>query len=176
MFTAPIKTARLSLHKLGKADEAAACEILRSERVKPTYMLPDLDEKGAKKLFARFLQISKSEERLLLGVYLEGTLIGWLNDTEVCGDTVELGWVIHPDFWGRGYATEAVRAALGALHEEGFRVVCAGAFEENKASIRVMQKAGMALQDKTEDLEYRGKVHHCVYYASRDTRPRVSAT
>ena len=159
-----IVTTRLSLHVLRRADEAAVCEILQSERVKPTYMLPDLDEQGAKKLFARFLQISASGERLLLGVYLEETLIGWLNDTEVCDDTLELGWVIHPDFWGRGYATEAVRAAIRALHEEGFRVVYAGAFAENKASIRVMQKCGMHLLEKTEQLEYRGALHDCVYY------------
>ncbi len=167
MFTKPIVTARLSLHALSRADEAAVVELLRSDRVKPTYMLPDLDEAGAKKLFGRFLQLSKSRERLLLGVYLKEKLIGWLNDTEICDDSMELGWVIHPEHWGQGYATEAVRAAIKALHEEGFRCIYAGAFSENKASIRVMQKAGMRLIDKTEQLEYRGKTHHCVYYATR---------
>ena len=45
-------------------------------------------------------------------------------------------------------------------------MVYAGAFAENPASLRVMQKAGMTLMDKTEDLEYRGKTHHCIFYAS----------
>jgi len=29
-----------------------------------------------------------------------------------------------------------------------------------------MEKSGMVLQEKTEDLEYRGRSHHCVFYAS----------
>jgi len=167
MITKPIVTPRLRLHGLEKKDEAAAVQILRSDLVKPTYMLPDLDEAGAKQLFARFLRISNSHERLLLGIYLEDKLIGWINDTEICDQTMELGWVIHPDCWGQGYATEAVRGVLPALQEEGFRCVYAGAFSENTASIRVMQKAGMRLMDKTETLEYRGKTHRCVYYGIR---------
>lgn len=166
MFTHPITTPRLELHPLRKEDEAAALEILRSDLVKPTYMLPDLDETGAKALFARFLQMAEREDRLLLGIYLRERLIGWLNDTELNGDTMELGWVIHPDFWGQGYATEAVSAILNALHRQGFRCIFAGAFSENAASIRVMEKSGMVLQEKTEVLEYRGRSHRCVFYAS----------
>lgn len=166
MITQPIITQRLSLHPLRREDEAAAVEIMRSDLVNPTYMLPDLDDAGAKALFARFLQITEQADRVLLGVYLEDRLIGWLNDTEICGDTMELGWVIHPDLWGQGYATEAVSAALKVLHQKGFRCIYAGAFSENAASLRVMQKTGMKLQNKTESLEYRGKIHHCIFYAT----------
>lgn len=166
MFKDPVITPRLTLHPLRKADEAAALKILRSDLVKPTYMLPDLDDTGAKTLFARFLQMTKREDRLLLGIYLGEQLIGWVNDTEISGDTMELGWVIHPSFWGQGYATEAVSAILNALHRQGFRCIYAGAFSENTASIRVMEKSGMVLQEKTEDLEYRGRSHHCVFYTS----------
>lgn len=166
MFQLPILTSRLNLHPLRPEDEAAAVDILRSDRVTPTYMLPDLDEAGAKSLYTRFLRITGQEDRLLMGIYLKERLIGWLNDTEISGDSIELGWVIHPDFWGNGYATEAVSAMLKALHQRGFRCILAGAFSQNTASLRVMQKAGMTLQEKTEDLEYRGSVHHCIFYAS----------
>ena len=166
MLTPIITTPRLTLRPFRKGDEADTTVIMRSDRVNPTYMLPDLDEAGAKKLFARFVEMSAKEDRFVAAVCLEDRVIGWLNDTEVCGDSMELGWVIHPDYWGKGYATEAVRAAVKALHGEGFRCVYAGAFTENPASLRVMQKAGMTLMDKTEDLEYRGKTHHCIFYAS----------
>lgn len=162
-----VTTPRLTLRPFEKKDEAAAAQILCNDRVKQTYMLPDLDEAGAKKLFEHFVKLSRQEDRFVRAVCLEGALIGWLNDTEISGDSMELGWVIHPDFWNRGYATEAVRAAIEALHREGFGCVYAGAFAENPASIRVMQKAGMHLLDKTEDLEYRGKLHHCVYYGAQ---------
>ena len=51
------------------------------------------------------------------------------------------------------------------LFAKGFREVVCGAFEENTASLRVMEKAGMEKLDITESIEYRGKVHNCVYYS-----------
>ena len=41
----------------------------------------------------------------------------------------------------------------------------AGAFEENKASMRVMEKAGMTRITLEEDINYRGASHHCLYYS-----------
>lgn len=46
----------------------------------------------------------------------------------------------------------------------GYTEVVAGAFSENIASRRVMEKCGMTLTEQEEDIEYRGKTHHCVYY------------
>ena len=46
-----------------------------------------------------------------------------------------------------------------------------GAFPENTASIRVMEKAGMVREDFTEDIEYRGIMHHCVYYSIKANGP-----
>jgi RimJ/RimL family protein N-acetyltransferase len=58
--------------------------------------------------------------------------------------TVEIGWRIDPDFWGRGLATEGGRAAL----RFGFDVLrlddIVSIYEpENVASGRVMQRLGM---------------------------------
>jgi RimJ/RimL family protein N-acetyltransferase len=58
-------------------------------------------------------------------------------------DEAEIGYTIAPEHWGRGYATEAVKAAaaylLGAL---GKRSVRASADPRNAASIAVLEKAG----------------------------------
>ena len=159
-----IQTPRLTLRPFLRQDEAAAVTLLRHRQVMATYMLPDLTEEEARALFSRFVKLSRATDRFVRAVCLENRLIGWLNDTGIEGDAIELGWVIHPDHWGKGYATEAVTAAIGQLRREGFGCVYAGAFRENAASIRVMQKCGMHLLDKTEQLEYRGKTHHCIYY------------
>ena len=55
----------------------------------------------------------------------------------------ELGWVLVPRVHGRGYATEAVRAALawGEAHLTSSRTVCL-IQPENVASIRVAGKCG----------------------------------
>ena len=55
----------------------------------------------------------------------------------------EMGWVLSPPWYGRGYATEAVRAAL-AWGERRFgaaRTVCL-IHPENLASLRVAGKCG----------------------------------
>ena len=33
--------------------------------------------------------------------------------------------------------------------------------------IRVMEKSGMKREEKTDEIEYRGAVHRCVYYSIR---------
>lgn len=57
--------------------------------------------------------------------------------------TFEAGWVLAPGFHGKGYATEAVRAALAwaDAHHSPKRVACIIA-PENAASIRVADKCG----------------------------------
>lgn len=60
------------------------------------------------------------------------------------GPEVEAAYLVRRDRWGRGYATEALRAVLGVAHG-ALRLarVVALAYPENDASRRVMEKAGM---------------------------------
>ena len=56
----------------------------------------------------------------------------------------EIGWSIHPDVQGRGYATEAAREMLRLGFEElGLHRIVAECDPRNEASIRVMEKLGM---------------------------------
>ena len=64
----------------------------------------------------------------------------------------ELGWTLHPDHTGRGYATEAVRAAMALCFDPvadegrgglGLRRVTAECFVANTASWRLMERVGM---------------------------------
>lgn len=62
-------------------------------------------------------------------------------------DCAEIGYVIHPAFWGRGIATEAV----GAVIRFGFQRLSlnrieAKFMEGNEASRRVMEKNGMTFE------------------------------
>ena len=118
-----IQTFRLTLRPFLRQDEAAAVALLRHRQVMATYILPDLTEEEARALFSRFVKLSRAADRFVRAVCLENKLIGWLNDTGIEGDAIELGWVIHPDHWGKGYATEAVTAAIGQLRREGFGCV-----------------------------------------------------
>ncbi len=65
-------------------------------------------------------------------------------------DVPELGWALAPRFHGKGYATEAVRAAVawGDLRFRSARTVCLIG-PENLASIRVAQKCGYGVFERT---------------------------
>ena len=55
----------------------------------------------------------------------------------------ELGYVIGKNYWGHGYATEAVKAVIQYAFSRGINRVFAEHYHTNPASGRVMQKAGM---------------------------------
>jgi RimJ/RimL family protein N-acetyltransferase len=60
------------------------------------------------------------------------------------GAEANLGWVLHPDHTGRGYASEAVRELLRICFEDlDVRRVTAGCFLANEASWRLMERVGM---------------------------------
>jgi ribosomal-protein-alanine N-acetyltransferase len=76
----------------------------------------------------------------------EQTLIGDIGFKGPPDDTgaVEIGYSVLPAFRGHGYATEAARALIGwAAVQPGVRRITAECLEDNWASIRVLEKAGM---------------------------------
>lgn len=159
-------TRDLHIRPFADMDRAAMGKLLTDRRIAETYMLPDFDSKAAvDRMFARFQELSRRDDRYVAGISLEGEVIGFLNDVETKDGRIELGYAIRPDHWGKGYATQMLRGAVEDLFRRGYREVVAGAFEENKASVRVMVKAGMTKIALEEDIDYRGKRHHCVYHS-----------
>lgn len=56
----------------------------------------------------------------------------------------DLGWVLHPEFHGHGFATEAVEEVLRVCFVDlGLRRVTAGCFAANEASWRLMERVGL---------------------------------
>ena len=164
----PIKTPRLVLRAMEATDRDQLVSIFTNDTVKQTYMVPDFESReAAELLFERICELSHREDRYVFGIYLQNTLIGLLNDAEISDKTIEMGYALHPNYYNQGYATEAMRATMDYLFGVGFEEVLAGAFEENPASLRVMQKCGMQKLDKTDLIDYRGKTHTCIYYAKR---------
>lgn len=69
--------------------------------------------------------------------------IGMIGFSETQPGRPEVGYWLGRPFWGRGYATEALKAALGWLAAEWRRkAVWAGHFADNRASAQVLVKAG----------------------------------
>jgi RimJ/RimL family protein N-acetyltransferase len=57
---------------------------------------------------------------------------------------VEVGWHLHPDSWGHGYATEAARAVIDRGFQAGLPEVYAVVRPGNEASLAVCRRLGMA--------------------------------
>lgn len=160
------RTNRLEIKPIDPMDKESVIDLLTDETVGKTYMLPVYKcREEAEPLFQRLVRLSQDESRYVAGAYLDGHFIGMMNETEIKEHQIEMGYAYLPDYYNRGYATEAFAGAIGYLHERGFATVLAGAFAENPASLRVMEKCGMTRQSYTDEIEYRGLTHTCIYYA-----------
>jgi len=160
-----VKTKRLELKPITDAVKEDLISIFTNHIVKQTFILPDLKTEEEKdNMFNRMKNYSLSDDRYVAGVYLGNKMIGILNEVETVGESMEVGYAFHPDYYNQGYATEALSGAIEDLFKHGYKEILAGAFVENPASIRVMEKCGMKKIDKTDEIEYRGKKHKCIYY------------
>ena len=164
-----VNTKRLILKVLSADDEKIISELFTDDIVKKTYMVPDFkDAEHLIKYFKRILEISQGSDHYLLGIYLKdsGELLGIINDTGLEKyESAELGYALLPRYHGKGYATEALGGMIEYLKGVGYKKIITGAFEDNIASIRVMEKNGMQRIEKTEKLQYRGIEHNIVYYS-----------
>ena len=119
---------------------------------------------GKSTLIRRLMELSEDCGHFVRCIDLNGTAIGLINDVEITCGTIELGYAIHPDYHNQGLMTKALSCAIAELFKAGYGCVVCGAFEENLASIRVMEKCGMTPMSHTDTVEYRGISHNCVYY------------
>ena len=137
-------TPRLVLRPFEESDAEAMLRLMRNEQIAQTYMMPDLrDDARAGALFRRFLDLSHQPERAVVGMFADGVLVGFMNDTRIEGGEIELGYVVDPAHQGKGYATEAVSEVIDfawkilRLHRIESYVM-----PRNTRSLRVMEKLG----------------------------------
>lgn len=161
-------TKRLTVRPIRAEDGAQLGKLLTDETVGKTYMLPEFGSSEEVVAFCgRLTELSARQDRYISAICLDGQLIGMVNDTFIAGDTIELGYAILPEYHNQGYGTEMLRGAIYFLLERGFSEIVTGAFAENRASIRIMEKSGMQLQQQRDTVQYRGKTYECIYYSYR---------
>ena len=93
------------------------------------------------------------------------------------GEAVELGYWIAPGHWGRGYASEAVRAMLSIARGLGHTRIVASHFIDNQASGRVLEKSGFQRTGRVYECfsEGRGLAYPVREYAIALDRPAGSS-
>ena len=94
----------------------------------------------------------------------DGAYIGNLYLGQREFQSLELGYELARQYWGKGYATEAVKTVTGYLLSR-FDCCFADCFVENVASARVIEKCGYKyMEDYTMFFEALGEEHTCHSY------------
>lgn len=145
-----IVTDRLLLRPLALSD-LETVHLYASNRKITRYMmnLPnDTIQESQKFIEDAVEQWSKPEPDFYeFAIVLDGFQIGgvclYLTEDRKRG---ELGWILNPEYHGKGYATEAAKAVTELARKLGLEAVFAHCDSRNKASEQVMQRLGMALE------------------------------
>jgi RimJ/RimL family protein N-acetyltransferase len=118
LFTCPtVETERLILRPFRESDVDAYTAVLQTPEVRRSLYLPD--DIGPEQAWLQMATTLGQWQLRNTGQWaLEekdtGTFVGragsfWPHRDDWPG--IELGWALHPDHWGKGYATEAGAAA-----------------------------------------------------------------
>ena len=144
-----LKTPRLTLRPVTMADLSTTYAYAGDqENTRFMMFLPDADEAETA------LHLAEAEEqwhmdvpeRYEFAVCLDGKHIGGVTLYMQEGRSeAELGWVLHRDYWRKGYITEAANAVIEMARTLGVRRIFACCDSENVASYRTMLKLGMRL-------------------------------
>ncbi len=146
----PIETPRLVLRDFRAADlEAVHAYASRDEVARYLIWGPNTPAQS-REAIEGFLEDQRRRPRTHYDVGMvlkpQGALIGGvglrISDWE--NRTGDVGYVVHPDYWGYGLAEEAARALIEAgFTQLGLRRIVAFCDQRNKASARVMERLGM---------------------------------
>lgn len=151
-----LRTERLMLRPLELADAEAYAGMRYHPDVAKWLPVGDsapLD--GSRATIQRFAHSWRERRYAPWGIFRDDRLIGHggLNFVPEFGET-EVLWALHPDAWGRGYATEAAKAALNyGFGVIGLNLIFAIAKPDNQPSQAVMKRLGL---NYTKNVVYKG--------------------
>ncbi len=136
-----LDTARLVLRAPVRSDIKAIARLANDRRVaENTFRIPHPYRVEDGEQFVAAINRQPGEAALV--VTLDGGAIG-ICSIELREGEAEIGYWLGVPFWGRGYATEAVRALIDhAFGELGHEALVSGARVSNPASRRVLEKCG----------------------------------
>lgn len=162
-YAGPIITERLELRMMTDADVDDVFAYQSREDVARYHMFDPRDLEQVREMVGRYAAsttLAADGDFLQFAIDLNGRVIGdiYFSISSVEHSRAELGWSIHPDFGGRGLATEAARAVLGlAFDTVRLHRVTATLDPRNESSIALCKRLGMREEAYlVEDLLFKG--------------------
>jgi RimJ/RimL family protein N-acetyltransferase len=172
--TLPIETERLSLRLFTDADVDAVLDIRsRPDVVRYLYEGPATREEARDVVERMKRRTGLRAEGDVIGLAMApragGPMVGdcilaWTSEQHRQG---EIGWIVHPDHQGRGYATEVGRVLLRmGFDGAGMHRIVGRLEARNAASARVLEKLGMRREAHLVENEYvKGEWQSEIVYA-----------
>ena len=146
VLASPIEMENLKLDTLREENADVRYESWMRDPVVIQYLESRFEPPTQKSIAAFITRMNESEGSLLLGMFMHhehiGNIkLGPINPHHLRGP---IGLMIgQRDQWGKGYATQAIRALTRhAFQTLGLHKVYAGCYEDNIGSIRAFLKAG----------------------------------
>ncbi len=163
-FSEPIRTDRLELRPLDADDVPAVHswmsnpEVVRYQLYEPR-SLEVVTEKVAEYGQARTL--AEKGDYIQPAIVHDGEVIGamYFTITSTDDQTGEIGWVLRPEWWGKGFAREAAASILDlAFGPLGLHRVKAELDPRNEASVALCLRLGMRREAHfVEDMWFKGE-------------------
>jgi RimJ/RimL family protein N-acetyltransferase len=158
----PLVTTRLTLRPYTMDDLDFVYDLQsRPEVTRYLYFGPRDRDKAREALQVKRQSAALKDEgdSIMLGVVLNETgalvadvMLRWLNREHQLG---EVGYIVHPDHGGKGYATEAAEAMLRLGFEEvGLHRIVGRLDARNSASARVLERLGMRREAHLRENEF----------------------
>lgn len=137
-----------ALRRMCERDLAPLAELLADKRVMRFLEPPLSREQASSFLHGQGL----CEPPRVLAVEDEGGFYGYVIYHPYGADSMEVGWVLAPRVWGRGYASEltVLLAKMAAAEGKGIVVEFV---PDNAASRRIAEKCGLTPAGTSDDLE-----------------------
>ena len=153
IFIKSIETDRLVLRKIGEQDFADFSEYYCDGAVRAAFDF----NLGLDVCFSLVLKAT-------------GRTIGNVHFVNVAeGYVAEVGYVLHPNYWGQGIMTEALQAIINfAFNDIGLALLRAVTETHSDASINLLKRCGFAHEATIVDFSYGSRVADVCFYTIRN--------
>ena len=147
MLSPKIETERLILRRYKETDIDAIYDIITDKRLSTYIKYPELTKEQELECIKEWIKEADDSkyERWVIERKKDDAIVGNIDVNTVVKkhNYCNVGYTIRYDYWGNGYAAEALEAVSNHLLEEsGYYLVECSCNELNKQSSRVMEKAG----------------------------------
>lgn len=134
-----IQTERLLLRPLVQADMSALHRIFSDTQAMRYWSKPPFENTEQTQEFVTAVLRADPATTIEFVIEYGGTVIGRAGFWRL----PEIGYILHPDFWGQGFGTEAVAALIShGFEAHGLMEATADVDPDNTASLRLLENLG----------------------------------